>query len=303
MPKDKIEITLNSVNEKYVDLSNMSIKALESFLSVTNSLKNIAESVSNEITFTIRKGSAYTAVNGTVSEINNIYNSIDEAISGESIDENITSNLRNIQKELQNEVFEYQFKYANINLDDRVRKAKKIVKKRTINTYHREITVLSGFFNSIGGNDPNYHFDYGSGHKTIIDCTIDDVKELKDYLYKTISCLVIKKSSVLDSEKVNYFHCSLLQDNQVKYFKEFADKLNTTKELFERIDSIYDFVENSNAKIDNLAILLKSYNLFFNDLNELKTLLILTKSFKENPKIKNYRKILLSDFERTLNKI
>lgn len=303
MSKEKIEITLNYVDGEYVDLNNMSIKALESFLSVTNSLKNIAESISQEITFTIKKGSAYTAVNGSSFEIGNIYNTIDEAISGESIDDNITSNLRNIQKELQNEVFKYQFKYADINLDERIRSAKKITKKRTRGTYQTELTVLSGFFNSIGGNDPNYHFDYGAGQKTIIDCTIKDVDELKDYLYKTISCLVIKKFQLEDTEKVTYHHCSILQDNQVKHFREFSNKLNKANDLFERLDLIYDFADNSNSLIEDLSILLKSYHLFFNDINELKTLLIITKSLKDNPKIKNYRKALLENFEHTINQI
>ncbi|WP_271855693.1 hypothetical protein [Patiriisocius marinus] len=303
MSKEKIEITLNYVDGEYVDLNNMSIKALESFLSVTNSLKNIAESISQEITFTIKKGSAYTAVNGSSFEIGNIYNTIDEAISGESIDDNITSNLRNIQKELQNEVFKYQFKYADINLDERIRSAKKITKKRTRGTYQTELTVLSGFFNSIGGNDPNYHFDYGAGQKTIIDCTIKDVDELKDYLYKTISCLVIKKFQLEDTEKITYYHCSILQDNQVKYFREFSNRLNKANDLFERLELIYDFTDNSNSLIEDLSILLKSYHLFFSDINELKTLLIITKSLKDNPKIKNYRKSLLENFEHTVNKI
>lgn len=302
MSKEKIEITLNYINDEYVDLNNMSIKALESFLSVTTSLKNIAESISKEITFTIKKGSAYTAVNGSSIEIGNIYNTIDEAINGESSNDTVTSNLRNIQKELQNEVFKYQFKYANINLDERIRTAKKITKKRTKNFYQSEVAVLSGFFNSIGGNDPNYHFDYGSGQKTTIDCTIKDVNELKDYLYKTISCLVIKKFSLEDDEKITYYHGSILNDNQVNHFREFAHDLNTKKELFERLELIYDFVENSKSRIDDLSILLKCFNLFFDNINEFKTLLIITKSLKENPKIEDYRKSLLYHFEHIIKK-
>jgi hypothetical protein len=303
MSKEKIEITLNYVDGEYVDLNNMSIKALESFLSVTSSLKNIAQSISQEITFTIKKSSAYTAVNGSSFDIGNIYDSIDEAINGESVDDNITSNLRNIQKELQNEVFKYQFKYADINLDDRIRSAKKIAKKRTRSSYQSELAVLSGYFNSIGGNFPNYHFDYGAGQKTIVDCTIKDVDELKDSLYKTISCLVIKKFQIEDSEKITYHHCSILQDSQVKYFREFSNNMNKANDLFERLELIYDFADNSTSIIDDLSIILKSYQLFFNDINELKTLLIITKSLKDNPKIKNYRKSLLENFEHTINKI
>ena len=113
MSTDKIEIKLTYVDDEYVDLSNMSVKALESFLSVTNALKNISESVSDQLTFTIKKGSAYASVNGYKDDIGNIYSKIDEALKGESTDEIVTSNLRNIQKEIQNSVFKYQL-YLNL---------------------------------------------------------------------------------------------------------------------------------------------------------------------------------------------
>lgn len=303
MSKEKIEIKLEYIGEEYVDLDNMSIEALESFISVTNSLKNIAENSSREVTFTIKKGSAYTSVNGTEADIKRIYNTIDEAINGESVDDIVTSNLRNIQKELQKEVFKYQFKYVNNKLDERLINAKKISKKRSKHSYKEELTILSGFFNSIGGNDPNYHFDYGAGQRLTIDCNRSDVNELKDYLYKTISCLVLKKYNLDDNEKILYYHCSILKDEQIRYFREFTKSLREKIELFERLELIYDFVEKSDSRIDDLAILLKSYNYIFNDINEYKTLLILTKSFKNDPKIKSYRKSLLSDFEHTLKRI
>ena len=121
MESNKIEIKLDYAEDSYVNLDNMSIKALESFLTVTSSLKNIAETVSTDVTFTIKKGSAYTAVNGNDIDIRAIYDKIDEAIDGESDDEIVTSNLRAIQKEIQNQVFNYQFFYANKNIDNKIK--------------------------------------------------------------------------------------------------------------------------------------------------------------------------------------
>lgn len=303
MSKERIEIKLEYVGDDYVDLHNMSLKALESFLSVTNSLKNIAENISKDVTFTIRKSSAYTSVNGSSNEIGNIYHSIDEAISGESNDEIITSNLRNIQKEIQNEVFKYQFKYADVNLDARIKRAKKITKKRSHNVYEKELTVLSGFFNSIGGNDPNYHFDYGSNNRLTIDCNFPDVNELKDYLYKDISCLVLKKFVKDDEEKTFYSHLAILKEEQVNHFKTFIKELNHQNDLFKRLELIYKFTDNSKSRISDLKILLRSFDSIFNDINEFKTLLILTKSLKDNDEIKKYRENLLDHFEHKLDKI
>lgn len=303
MEIDKIEIKLDYAEDTYVNLDNMSLKALESFLTVTNSLKNIAETVSTDITFTIKKGSAYTAVNGNKHDISAIYGRIDDAIAGESEDEIVTSNLRLIQKEIQNQVFNYQFNYSNNNIDNKIRSAKKIQKKRSRNLYKNTLTILSGYFNSIGGNDPNYHFDYGSGQRTTVDCTIPDANELKNHLYQTISCLVLKKYVDGDDDNTSYLHCSLLQDRQIGPFRDFIGKLNSTEDLLQKLDFIYDFMDASNSRLDDIKVLLKSYKYFFEDVNELKTLLILSKNFTADTVVKNLRENLLQDFETQMNKI
>ncbi|PHQ31189.1 hypothetical protein [Leeuwenhoekiella nanhaiensis] len=303
MSKERIEIKLEYVGDDQVDLQNMSLQALESFLLVTTSLKNIAENITKDVTFTIKKGSAYSSVNGSTSAIENIYKSIDQAISGESNDEVITSNLRNIQREIQNQVFKYQFKYADFKLDERIKKAKKITKKRSNSQYEKELAIVSGFFNSIGGNDPNYHFDFGFNNRLKVECNILDVDELKDYLYKNISCLVLKKFSEEDNEKTSYTHLTVFEDGQEARFRPFIKKLNKETDIFRRLDLIYEFIDASTSRIKDLKVLLKSYDSIFNDINEFKTLLILTKSLKNNEEIKDYRSNLLTHFEHTLDKI
>lgn len=303
MKTEKLEIILEYANNSYVDLDNMSIEALESFLAVTNALKNIAESVTTEINFSIKKGSACASVFGPRTDIYNVYGKIEEAINGESEDDIVTSNLREIQKHIKNEVYKYQFKLANENFDNRIREAKKIVKKRSKNLYKHELTVLTGYFNAVGGNDPNYHFDYGNGIKTTIECDIPQALILREYLYQNISCLVQKKYSQEDKDNVTYYHCSVIKNEQTKIFRKFAEDLNSKTDLFDRIDLLYDFSENSKSVIEDFSILLNCYNYLFQDINELKTLLILTKSFKNNPLIKDKREKLVKDFDVLMNNI
>jgi len=303
METEKLEIILEYANNSYVNLDNMSIEALESFLAVTNALKNIAGSVSTDINFSIKKGSACAAVFGTKTDIYNVYGRIEEAINGESDDDIVTSNLREIQKHIKNEVYKYQFKFANENFDNKIREAKKIVKKRSKNFYKHELTVLTGYFNEVGGNDPNYHFDYGNGLKTTIECDIPQALELREYLYQNISCLVQKKYSPDDENNTTYYHCAVIKNEQTRIFRKFAEDLNSTTDLFARIDLLYDFSEYSKSVIEDLSILVSCYNYLFQDINELKTLLILTKNFKDNPLIKDKREKLIKEFEVLMNKI
>lgn len=302
MSADKIEIKLTYVDDEYVDLSNMSVKSLESFLNVVNSLKNISESISNDLTYTIKKGSAYASVNGMQNDIGKIYSKIDEAIKGESTDDVVTSNLRNIQKEIQNSVFKYQFFYGNEILDTRIKTAKKIAKKRTKQLFENKIEIISGYFNQIGGNDPNYHFDYGNGNRLTIDCTINETEELKLYLYKTISSLVIKKDFEDDSLKPIFEHKTIIEDELVYPFKEFLRNYYSKDELVDRLETIYDFIDNSDKKEKNIELLLRAFRSPVFNPSELKTILVISKSFKDE-NIRKYREELLNFYESLLKQI
>lgn len=301
MSTDKIEIKLTYVDDEYVDLSNMSVKALESFLNVTTSLKNISESVSDQFTFTIKSGSAYASVNGLQNDIGNIYFKIDEALKGESSDEVVTSNLRNIQKEIQNSVFKYQFFYGNEILDTRIRTAKKIAKKRIKQSFEYKIEIVSGYFNQIGGNDPNYHFDYGNGNRLTIDCTINETQELKEYLYKTISSLVIKKTFEDEQTKPIFEHKAIIEDELVYPLKEFLINYYQTQDLIGRLESIYDFIDSSGEKEKYIELFLKAFKSNIFNVSEIKTILVISKSFQEkNENIRKNRAELLKFYESLL---
>ena len=112
-----------------------------------------------------------------------------------------------------------------------------------------------------------------------------------------------KKFVVNDYENTSYLHCSVLKNEQVPPFRTFIKKLNETNDLLERLDSMYDFMDNSTSRIEDMIVLLKSYKYFFEDINEFKTLLILSKNLTENKDLKKLRDSLLIDFENQMNKI
>lgn len=281
MTRDKIEITLSNVDAQEVCLDHMSAKALESFLVVSEALKDIASQVSPDVAFSIEKGSARFGMMSSTSVMDAIYRNMELAIEGESEDEVVTSSMRKIQQELQQEAYMYQFSYGKRNIGQRLSEAKRISKKKVKKYYQNELEIIEGYFNSIGGNDPNYHFDYGIGKKVTVVCTIEDAGILKKYLYSTITCLVNKKVAVEDDEHKMYKHCSKLERGQVAHLDQFMKCLNNTEDLMDRLDLIYDFIDESENKKKDLTILLKHYNLFFNDINEFKTLLIISDGFRD----------------------
>lgn len=299
MKTEKLEIILKAANGSDVHLQDMSVEALESFLSVTHSLKNIVSSISPEITFAIKEGSACTAVNASPRTLSNIYGEIGKAIDGESDDDIITANMREIQTQIQTETYNYQFFLSKHNIAKKIKEAKKIVKKRKSYTYRSEVRVLTGKCNNVGGNVPNYHFEHGDK----VECSITDAMDMTKYLYKTINCLVLKKFEVNGLNDPTYSHLEVLNANQFGHFIEFTKNLSKENDLLKRLSLIYWFANNSNSLIDDMRILLKLNTIIFEDPNELKTLLILTKGFKEDSRIGDLRKIVLEIFESKMNSL
>lgn len=300
---DKIEIKLTHVNDEHVNLDNMSKDALVSFLSVVNCLKNISDNLlSNEATFSIKKGSALFSVNSTPTDIGHFYDMMNEAISGNSTDTIVTENMRKIQKELQNPLFTYKLFYKDIDIAPRIKNAKKITKKRVYKLLNYKFEILTGFFNQIGGNEPNYHFDQGGGNRITIECTIEDAAELKYSLYNNISTIVISKVNNNVEDKITYDHRAILKQDQITHLKKFIDIYNSKNDIIDRLDCIYDFIDNSNNIEEDILLLLKIFNSKVFDINEIKTILVISKNIKDaNNQIKLHRDKLLSLFNYLLN--
>lgn len=303
MEDTNIKIKLDLAENVDVELDKMSITALESFLKVTNALKNIAAAVSENVVFSIERGSAAAVVHGSVSEIQTIYGKIDEAIEGKSDDGIITKNLRDIQNEIKNDVLQYQFFYSNIKLEERIKNATKIKKKSKYKSYRNEFRILTGKFNEVGGQNINYHLEYPGGGQETIDCTISEALELKDFLFQNISCLVKKKIANNDIVKPTFIHCAFLATNQISRFRNFVDILQEKDDIIDRLDVIYNFFDSSPSVIADMATMLKASINLFDDINELKTLLIISKGMKDNEHIKSIRNSVLSNFELQMNKL
>lgn len=179
MSTDKIEIRLAYVNEEEVHLKSMSKDALNSFLSVAESLKNISEHLlSDDVTFSITKGSSCFAVHSSPSNINELGRLMNEAIQGNSSNQVVTDNMRRIQSEIQKPNFSYNYYSQGRDIADQIKVAKKITKKRVTRFFDYKVEVLTGLLNEIGGNEPNYHLDRGKGDKVTIACTIEEARSI-----------------------------------------------------------------------------------------------------------------------------
>lgn len=306
MSTAKIEIVLTHVNENKVDLENMSKEALISFLAVAESFKNIAESfLPVEATYSIKKGSASFGVYSSHNNISQIVNLMGEAIDGNSTDQIMTDNMRRIQKEIQKPSLSFELLYNKQNFAPKIKSAKKITKKRVAKIFDYKLEILTGFFNQIGGNEPNYHFSNSKNEDKIsIGCTIEDARELKNCLYENISTVVIRKIDRTE-DKPTFTHCTVLHSkDKTKLYRIFLNKYNTTQDILERLDYMYEFIYNSDSRKDDILFFLKLFNNKVFNINEIKTVLIISKNIAQSDsKIKEHRDKLLFLFNELIEKM
>lgn len=307
--KDKLEIALKKANEELVSLQSMSPDALESFMTVMSSLKGIVLSVAkeNELVFSIIEGSAACAVEAPHSVIDLIYDEIDIAVRGESDSEDITSNLRSIQDEIKKEGFDYRFLYKKntnnvINIHTPLKNATRISLKRKKLPYLHKLKIVSGFLNQIGGKDPNYHFYIGDERVTIA-CTINDARVVNQYLYQNVQSLLRCKEWEDSKKKDEYTHIAIVEDEILNNFKSYLSNYNKEEVLVDKLSITYKFVDEIFEHLNgNAHEVLKKLLIGFNDknfhLSEIKTLLVISKPFKEHETIKEVRAALLETYQK-----
>lgn len=307
---NRIEITLKTANDQQVHLESMTPEALDSFMAVISSLKAIAASIGTDTIFSITEGSAKCAMYAPENEavIENIYNGIDLAIKGKSKDKNYTANTRIIQEQLKRIGYDYKIVYTNdkydtpqvIPIHERLKNANKITLKRTKREYDYKLGVVTGFLNQVGGNTPNYHFDYGHNKKITISCTREEAIDIKKYLYRDINVLLLSRE--WDTKiKNNYIHKLIVEKDNLNVLKNFFNQYYTFEDIVEKLEYLHDFfydqLKNKIKGIELLRDLLVAFNNENFHISELKTLLIISKPFKESELIKDVRISLLETYE------
>lgn len=305
---DRIEIALQSTNGEPVSLKAMDQEALDSFISVVASLKELAKVfVANELlTYSIKEGSAACAVEAPTHQLDSMFQEINSAIKGNSHNKEIVAPLRRIQEQIKRKSYSYNFRYHQqgkvVQLDPTLRDSDRIIQRRGKSKYEYKFKILTGFINQIGGKDPNYHFDYGAGERIKISCTIEQADDIKDFLYQTITSFVVTKEWYLDDKKDQHTHVAILDTEMKTLMRDYIAQYFKEQDLISKLSITYDFVDklflsNKTIAINTLKYLLMAFNSKYFHLSELKTILVISKPFKNNEVISKYRQQLIETYE------
>jgi hypothetical protein len=303
---DRFEIRLSKIGDISVDLDCMNADALQSFLEVVSSFKQIAEAVvgKDDLSFAIRAGSALCCLDAPARQLGRIYREMDLAIQGNSVNKIVTDSLRSIQEQVKKEGLGYEFQYHQasqvIPLHSRIRSARRIAVKKTRVGHALKVGMYAGVIKQIGGEHPNYHLDCGNGDKKTIECTVEAAVNINRFLYQPVHALTRVKTSPQNGKPHQYTHVSLIEVGQAETMHAFLDRYNSCPDLIEGLTAIHTFMEVQLEDPQQGLAILKSFLLAFNDprfhLSEIKTLLVISKPFVQNPLLQEARAALLTTY-------
>ncbi len=306
----KFEIALEEAGGELVSLEKMSAEALSSFLAVVGSFKALIEDQfdQSKLVYGIVEGSASFEVKSINNSIDSIYVNLNKTIRDGSENKLITSKLKTIQGYLKDENLIFRFNYYKngekpVDLKEKV-VSSRIKHKRSKREFYYQLEIKSGLVNQVGGNNPNYHLDHGNSDKYTIFCTKEEAQNVNKHLYKNIKVLVLAKVyNKIDKFDV-YSHKEIIDNYIFNHLSEFLRNYNRISDLISKLDYFYDFVfelsKNNEILIGFLKYTLIGFNSNEFHPSELKTVLVLSKSFKDIPFIENERRSLLDTYNKLI---
>jgi len=294
MPVDsKFEFKVVTDKEgKAVQLEDMSVDAAKAFLTFYQTLVSLAELSGEGLDprIGIKPGSAVASVIGATAErINNDFASVSTA---QCSDPEIVKLWRDVQTQIQANGLSYEINHITSKgveaLHNEIKASKTFVKKPIKSQYANSIKFFSGRLINVGGKYPNIHIEV-DGKKITIDCKEQTALDAKDYLYKPIRVAVWAKVAGQGSNNAYELADVYPNDDEYNAFKTYfeelgaGDKIASLTNIHRRIKALL-----TEGDFHTLRRLLQLWLHPTTDIQTLKIILVITKSFSQDRRLSGY---------------
>lgn len=301
---ESIEIILKKDSEgNDIELNKMSLSASKSLREILDALITIVEFEKDlNLKIGLEKGSAaQKLISDENGHLDVVYNKILDASQGQPTRENLYVNQLNVIYKNFKKFNEYGIYY---NYDSKKQDIKPLFTRKFRNVRSRanldnnfNIKFFEGTLELNGGKKPNFHISV-NGLQYTIQCNKQEARKVNTFLYQDI------KISAWVKEKKNhleYQFCDIYAGESEEYFSEFKSFFKDLKNkkgtepfhfISEQLESFYGKKDYAGAK--------KFIRIFINKFSlptYLRTILVVSKAFKEDEKLKD----ILLEVEKLLS--
>ena len=293
MRKDKLEFKIiTDSNGKKIELDNLTVEAAQALMVFVESLTKIAEQSSNpqQVKISVTPGSACVALEAPEAEIREIENEMKIVSRNKSTKREFVEPLRAIQVLISNNGLGYEANVIKNNnrtpIIDLFKQKKRfqLAQKERIKSEFG-IAFFYGKLIEVGGKNPNIHILIDDKKQTI-SCSEEQARMVNNLLYNDIKISAWEKK--VKGQKSVYTFCDTYVDiNLYKELKVFVDS-NLKKEGTAPLKDIHYKLRDyfNDKKFGEANKLLKLFSNDNIDIGRLRTILVITKSFRENDKLK-----------------
>lgn len=304
MSTDKLELKIVKDSKgNDIQLTDMSIETSRSLIVLIEALAKIVETTpdSEGMTIQVTNGSACVAVSGNNKQINTFQEDFDQIVQNKSTNKQLVESWRDIQNLFIANGLQYEANFTTGNKKTNVYtqiKTAKSFRTKSIrdNNAKFKLVFLRGKLIEIGGKNPNIHIQDLNDDKSItIACEEQEARKVNSFLYNEIFVSAWEKTSY--NKNPEYRFCDVyVNENLFNEFQNFiSNDLGEPDRLIKLHDKMRSFIKKED--FGNLKKFLRLFNHTSMDNNILKSILVFTKSFREDSKLKDIRSNLLETFQ------
>lgn len=294
MSAEKLEFKITKDGKgNDIHLTSLSVEATDSLIQLLQSMKEIVANTpgAENLQIQVVKGSATVMTTPSPEIMNCFIADFQNVLDKKESNASIVSPWRQLQRLMQSNNLEFEANFysgaVKTSVEKKIRRATEFRARPVKKVADYVIEFVKGKLIELGGKNPNIHV-LRDGVKTAISCTESDAIKVNRFIYQDIEIAVRKKTVEGIHE---YSFCDFYPNSL--YFEEFRSLVQCS------IDKkIEDFLMDLHFKMKeflddkNFGAILKLFRLFNHtstDVNILKTMLVITKSFSENEQLKEPR--------------
>jgi hypothetical protein len=306
MSSGKLKLTIiEDSNGEHVHLKNMSLKESKALVILLDALTNIIEQStdSEEVKLQVVEGSIELVADTTEEVITDIEAGFQQVFSNRSANKELVEGWRKVQDLVKANGLYYDavFYYGSrpVSILDKLIKSKRFKTKSTRKRAEYELLFIDGRLNENGGNIPNLHVIDNDGKKYTIDCTEPQARKVNSLLYQPIKLSAWSKVTAI----ANYNFCDFYLEKYV--FDDFKDFIKSNENDYDSFLNKLHYKIKSYLDDQDYKTLNQFLKLFIHvstEASTLKTILIITKAFRNNIEIKTIRQDIKELLERKLGK-
>jgi hypothetical protein len=309
MEKGKLEFKITEdSNGKSIELDNLSIHSAKALSIFLDSIIKIVDSMPDKdgIRIKVVKGSAGVIAEGPEATMAITASDFNDVVERSSSKKTVVDPWKAVQSLILQNGLQYEVNYYSKNdkkqpLIDQIKVKRVFRVKPKRKKSDTNLVFIKARLMQNGGSNPNFHL-YINGEQKVIHCDEKTALRVNTFLYKDVMISAWCKEA--KGSRPHYTFCDIyINDADFTEFKEFiesSNKLTASEEFISIHDKFNSYVEKKD--FGKIKKLFRLYNSTSSDSGNLKALLVITKSFKNHPEIKEVRTEIKDLLEKKLGK-